>query len=380
VHNFNTSLFADSDRFFVTHPGHGLGVGDPVEMTGLEDTKDYGGGVTGSNIMDVANVVDSADISGYWVRQAGGNTFPAGTGFFGADSVETARGFNIDGLSMVLNTISVPQTEIKYTGSFVTGFSHSQVSLTDTQDPRFDVINQPLMNRKYTTFTKPRYIASETVENDANKGRGVPSIVIGTTLRTDQTSAFGGDAALTAANSGYVSDISPLIDMQSMSMHFENNLVDNQPLDSANTAGRVGTNAPLRYVPETHPTQGTSPSKHITKVITLDQAANSVRVFLELNRPPAATVDVYFRSAANTDEDLYLKEWTYIEGDNLPRANPENIPQQLEPEFSEYRYLIGGKVGDELPDFSAFQIKVVFHSTNTTQAPCLKSIRAIAVV
>lgn len=380
AHNFSTSLRADSDRFFVTHPGHGLGVGDPVELTGLKPTTDYGGGVTGSNIMDSSNVVDSADISGYWVRQAGGSTFPATTGVFGADSVETARGFNIDGLTMALNTIAVPQTEISYTGSFVTGFSHSQVSLTDTQDPRFDVINQPLQNRKYTTFTKPRYIASETVENDANKGGGVPSIVVGTTLRTDQVSAFGGDDALTAANNGYVSDISPLLDMQSMSMHFENNLVDNQPLDSDNTAGRIGTNAPSGYVPETHPTNGTSPSKHITKVITLDQAANSVRVFLELNRPPEAGVDLYFRSTATTDEDIYAKEWTYIEGDNLPRANPENIPQQLEPEFSEYRYLIGGKAGTELPDFSAFQVKVVFRATNTTQAPCLKSIRAIAVV
>ena len=379
VHNWDASLVADGDRFFVSHTAHGLGVGDPVNLTGLDPTTDYGGGVTGSNIMDPANVVDSADIAGYWVRQAGGSTFPEGTGRFGASTVETDRGFNIDGLSMVLNTISLPQTDISYTGSFITGFSHSDVSLTDTQDPRFDIINQPLANRFYTTFTKPRYIASEAVEQDADKGRGEPSIVVGVNMTTNQTSSFGGDAALQEAGNGYVSDMSPILDMQSMSMHFENNLVDNQPLDSDNTAGRLNTNTPSVYVPETHPTNGTAASKYITKVIALDQAANSVRVFLELNRPPEAGVDLYFRSTATTDEDIYQKEWIYIEGDNLPRANPENIPQNLEPEFSEYRYLVGGD-GTVLPDFSAFQIKVVFRATNTTQAPCMKSIRAIAVV
>ena len=380
AHNYNTSLSADSDdlnRFFVTHPAHGLGVGDTVDLTGLEDATLYGG-VEGSVIMNSNNIVDSADVSGYYVKLPVGESFDVGTNVFGDVAVETNQGFNIDGMVMALNTIPLAETTIDFTGSLITGLSYADAGLTGAQDPRFDVINQPIVNRRYTRFAAPRYLGNSSIEAD-NIG-GQKSVVIGAQFNTNQQSTFGGQLAAAASSLGYVSDVTPLIDMQSMSLSMDNNIIDNQPLDSDNTAGRINTNAPVGYVPETHPTQGTSPSKIITKVISLDTPANSVRVFLNANRPPAAGIDLYFRSGVNADEDLYTKEWVYIPGENNPKANDEKTPAQEEEFYSEYRYLIGGIAGTELPDFATFQLKVVMRSRNTSQEPSISGIRAIAIV
>ena len=67
--------------------------------------------------------------------------------------------------------------------------------------------------------------------------------------------------------------------------------------------------------------------------------------------------------------------------ENDPPANPYSAETyDLERlKFNEYSYLIGGLDGD-LPDFTVFQLKFVMKSTNTSEVPTIKSIRAIAVI
>lgn len=378
-HNFNTSLAVDSDnlsRLRVNHQGHGLGVGDVVSLSGLSNSSSYNG-LSGSVIQNSANVVDSADVNGYFVNMSSPFTQ---TGPFGADSVTSNRGFNIDRATLNFEDLNFEQTSIRYQGSFVSGVSHSSISLTATADPRFNIDDETtlLSNKSEHFFNSPKYLANVDQEYSelSPLNDSAPSIVVGATLATDQISTFGGNAAVGYRSSGYVSDVSPVIDTQTIGMVFVNNVIDNQAVDSASRTSV--NNAPSDFVPETHPTLGTTPSKHITRIVQLNQAANGIKVMLGMYKPPAASFDVYYRTGEDADTDLYQNDWVLAVADNTP---PDAVYTRSDDdlEFQEYRYLIGGTEGT-LPDFTSFQVKIVMKSTNTCQPPVLDSIRAIALI
>ena len=382
-HNRPTTLIPDDtdlNRFRVQHYGHGLGVGDVVGMIGLDSSATYAG-VQGSDIMDPLNQVAEADIAGYFVELAGGDTFNANAGFFGSDSVRTNYGFNFDLGSMNMEAVELTSTFIQYDASFITGYSWAEAYLTENNDPRYDVKNQLIQNRMPHRFIKPRYMGCEDAENDAEEGQNQPSLIVGTVLNSVQSSNFGinNDSSEAMFSRGFTSDVSPFIDLQGMSYAMKNSLIDNQPRDSDNTAGELLVNVPTIYVPESHPVAGTSPSKHITRIIGVPSPANGLRIFAQIYRPPASNIDLYYRAAEDIDVDLYEREWVYLEPDVYPRANPE-MTENIDPLiFSEYTWLAGGPNGD-LPDFNQFQVKIVFKTTNTTQLPVLRNIRTIAVI
>ena len=386
AHNYSTSLNVDENdtsRFRVTHPGHGLGVGDPVGLIGLDSGEVYAG-VDGTDIMNPLNVVDEADIAGYFVKlQPGILPFNSGGGFFGNDSAMTNYGFNFDAGQMDMEAVELTNTSIQYAASMISGFSWSESELTagGTEDPRFNVKDQLIQNRVRHHFIKPRYMATEEVEQDSDGGHQQPSLIVGTTLNSVQTSNFGinNDSSQDLFGRGFTSDMTPFIDLQGMGYSMKNSLIDNQPRDSDNTAGELFTNAPAIYVPETHPTAGTSPSKHITKIIALPNAANGLRIFTQIYRPPAANIDLYYRISGDLDQDLYEVEWKLLEPLNYPRPNPEMTKDVEALIFSEYSYLAGGQGGD-LPNFVQYQIKIVLKTTNTTQIPVIRNVRAIAVI
>ena len=378
VHNYATSLSVDSDnlnRMRIDHQGHGLGVGDKIQLTGLDSTgaTDYQG-LIGTDLMDASLRVENPDVNGYYT------TIPNGPftsrGRFGASTVQTNRGFNIDRAILNFADIVPERTSIVYDASFVSGVSHAQISLTGTNDPRFavDTTNTVMSNSNQFYFSSPKYVANQFAEDSA---LSAPSLLIGGAMTTEQTSKFGGDLDLSAASSGYVSDVTPIIDAQALSMIVMNNVIDNQPLYSAGQAGGL-VNAPDNFVPETHPTSGTSASKHITREVQLEQPANGLKVLLDIYNPPAADFQAYYRTVGDVDENMYEVDWIAIDPDNSP---PDAVLAYSDDEvqFAEYRYLVGGESGT-LPDFVSFQLKVVLKSSNTCESPVINSIRAIALI
>jgi hypothetical protein len=369
----------DTTRYRVNHLGHGLGVGDKVGLEGLDSDTAYFG-QTGLALMSASHVVDSADTAGYFVKTDG--TFD-NTGNFGAESAKTNRAFNFDHAWYLGMTRQYPETQIENDLSFITGVSHAKVNLTATADPRFDYTGRNVKMRNGTEmlFNSPKMIANRQQEFDEMevKGKESRSIVMGVKLRTESTSTFGGSKAREAAALGYVSDVSPIVDLQRSMMLMGNNLIDNQPVDSASASEL--SNTPNAYLPETHPTMGSSPSKHITKPVVLGQAANGLRVFVDAFKPSAASFDLYYRTTSDPEENIYDKAFVRVEPENeVPDNvfNPETF-NRSRIKFNEHRYLIGGEDGS-LADFTKFQIKIVMKSTNTCEIPLIKSIRAIAVI
>ena len=231
------------------------------------------------------------------------------------------------------------------------------------------------MNYSPIQFKSPQMLAASYMETEQPSVDA--SIQVRTKLVSEQQSQFGivTDEDRQNFADGYISDVTPFIDTQRTNMTAVNFLIDNQPREGETVSDL--TNTPNGYVPESAPRLGTSPSKHVTNPITLEQAANGLKVLLDMHKPQNATVDVYYRIGSDTDDDLYEKNWIYVTPENSPPNNP--VAFNTEPEFSEYTYLIGGRDGD-LDDFLQFQLKMVFRSTNTCEIPILKSIRAIALI
>ena len=369
----------DTTRYRVNHLGHGLGVGDKVGLKGLDSAASYFG-QTGLALMSDTHVVDSADTAGYFVKTDG--TFD-NIGSFGADSAKSNRAFNFDHAWYLGMSRQYPKTQIENDVSFVSGVSHAKINLTDTADPRFDHTDRNIKMRNGTEmlFNSPKMLANPQQELDEIdvKGKVSKSVVMGMTLRSESTSSFGGATARDIAALGYVSDVSPIVDLQRSMLLMGNNLIDNQPLDSASVSEL--SNTPNGYLPETHPKMGSSPSKHLTKPVVLGQAANGLRVFIDAFKPSAASFDVYYRTTSDPEENIYDKHFVRVEAENeVPDNvfNPETF-NRSRIKFNEHRFLIGGEDGT-LPDFTKFQIKIVMKSTNTCEIPLIKSIRAIALI
>mgnify|MGYP000326336818 CR=1 FL=1 len=394
-HNYDTSLSVDTsnlNRFRVSHQGHGLGVGDKVGMEGLPNFADnlegdaskyYG--VLGRSIINSTNVVEDPDVNGYYVTLD--SAFDAQSGTFGSTSLETNRGFPIDVAVLNYQDLLVEETTIKYTSNFISGFSHSNGALSGSQDLRFteDPSDTIMQNGTNLFFDTPKYVGNLNQEwySIAPLNDSAASIVISAEFSSTQTSTFG-DPTPAQTASGYVSDVSPMIDMQSINMLLVNNVVDNQVLadiDNADTA-LGGRNKPANFVPETAPLSGTSASKHITKVVTLKQAAKGLRILVDAYKPPAADLDLYYRVGTELDDNLYERDWVLLPSQNTPPSALRNAEVE-QMTFAEYRYLAGigqTSTSADLDDFVTFQVKVVLRTTNTCESPVINSIRAIALI
>jgi len=385
VHNQPNTLktIGGTGKYVVSHLGHGLGVGDKVELSGLNPVSIISG-VDGNTIMDSAAksfVVDSADALSYVVNVTGA-TFDSDV-FFGTDSVTTNTAFPFDRANITLEQVNVPGSNINLKGSFVSGFSHAQINLTQTSDPRFNIddATKPFSSGSTIFFENPKYLANPDQEFSeiSTQGDSSPSIVIRAEFSSNQSSSFGGTDAIAISASGYVSDISPHIDTQRCRAVLVNYLIDNQPLDSNNSAGRINTNRPNSYQPETAAIIGSSISKHLTKVVKLSNAANGIKVLSNIHVPPAASIDLYYRTIGNVDQDIYAVDWTYIAPEQSPPKDKYVGAEESLRTYGEYTWLIGGTEGT-LTDFVGFQLKVVMNTTNTCQIPIINNIRAIALI
>ena len=370
------------DRFRVNHFAHGLGVGDTVSLTGLTPAGVGYLGLTGNQIMDPQLIVHQADAAGYFVKLVDSAAPFLSGGLFGEAVCETNQAFNYDRALFNVETQNFEGTSIDYEGNFISGASLSAAGNSQVTDTRFQLpsSNIPLRDESLILFSSPRMLADNDQELNQIGTTGVksPSIVIGTTFRSTTSSTFGSGSAQDRVD-GYVSDVSPMLDLQRSNFTMESFLVDNQ-VYSVSDSPTIIQNKPFFFVPETNPQSGSSPSKHITKPIVLKQAAQGIKVFVEMNKPPSASFDLYYR-LANGDDDIYEVSWIRASAENNPpddkfSAETYDVTTLV---YTEYDYLIGGTEGT-LDDFTSFQLKVVMKTTNTCEVPVMKSIIAIALI
>lgn len=331
-----------SNTVRVMFKGHGLRDGDKTWIRGIDSATVFDNGLTGADVNGVRTVIDY-DNSGY--------TYAASSSanrrrWFGGSSVTSQRNVNFEVLRPEIDVIQPGGTNLTFSAKTTTQQSLAGSETRYTKDAAFQIIE----NQKNNEFSSARAIYNRRNENLTGAGKlaGERSATVQVTMTT--TNPF----------------VSPLIDLQRAKLDCIHNLISRQ--DSAAT---VGFNVPLTYISERHPSFGTESAKHVTKITTLTDEAVGLKILLAANRPPQSDFQVYWRTAAASD-NINQKIWTLVPSEtNLPPDTNRNI-------FREYRYLVGGD-GGTMDPFVQFQVKIVMRSTSSAKVPSFRDLRIITM-
>lgn len=235
------------------------------------------------------------------------------TGSGGGSVVYATENQQMDVVRPVIQSVTVPGTSIRY---FMTPYSETEVASTEGE----------VLANQNVTFATPKSIASNA--NSTTKTFNL-RCVFNTTKDT----------------------ISPIIDMNRTSLFTIQNRIIN------NTVGN-----------ELSSTGGNQLARYITKKVELAEEADKVDVFINVNRPRSANVDLYWRVLeGGSSSDISDVAWTAA----VPN---EGIAVNDNPSvFKEVQYEI-----DPTGSFGTMQFKIVLRSSNSSTVPLVKDFRAIA--
>lgn len=247
---------------------------------------------------------------------AGASDTASATGSGGGAAIYATENRQMDLVRANIQSLTVPGTDIRY---FMTPYSPTEVV-----QPSGEILaNQNI------TFASPKTIASAT--NSSTK-----TFELRCVMTTDKDT------------------ISPIIDMNRTSLFtIQNRVIDNSVGDELSATG------------------GNQLARYLTKKIELAEEADKIDVFLNVNRPRSANVDLYWRvveGGASTDIETVAWQSTVISQD------PPSIPiNDNRSSFKEIHYSI-----DPPGSFGTMQFKIVLRSSNSSTVPQVKDFRAIA--
>ena len=331
-------IFTDSNSnsVFVDCFNSGLLVGDLVTIAGIDSASTIGG-IPGDSI-NGTQTVTAVDWSGY---QFNVSTTATGNATGGGSNVTTAR--NLPYCSDYDNTTTL-QPVNTFLRSSIKRTTHRSFAGSETAYELADTfIENPLgVTRSFTTAYN---VANP--QNEATHMAGSKSLIQRIDITTNKD------------------NVSPIVDLQRSSFTLIDNVIDKQ--DSAATNG---FNVPIEYVSEEEPFGGSSASKHLTKVINLQEDAVGLKILFAAFRPANSDFEVYYRTCT---QDVDIANVSYRKVEEIT-----NNPTDENYVFRDYRYLAGGEGGD-LPSFNRFQVKIVFRSTKRGNVPHIRDLRVIAL-
>jgi hypothetical protein len=123
------------------------------------------------------------------------------------------------------------------------------------------------------------------------------------------------------------------------------------------------------YIDEISPLGSSTHSKYVTKKISLATPATSLKIRVSINSPTASNVAVYYKTSPVGTKNAYGTI-------NYTLANQDGVFPKVQfgdNTFKDVDYTING-----LTAFDAFTVKIVYTSTNTSEAPRAKDLRIIA--
>jgi hypothetical protein len=223
-----------------------------------------------------------------------------------------------------------------------------------TQHVGFSVIH-PVVEQIILPNASANWEFSGTSKFGRVADSGFRDLVIGedNRLTFPRTSVESGDSTVTVrANlSSDVDNLSPYIDTKRFSLLATENRINN----------REDTNS----TPETDE----AAARYITSPVELINPANELRILFDANRPPSASIDVYYKvGPAGSNTPFVDQNWEKVTPD-------ENVPSNENYDsFSEYEF-----TEEFAEDFIVYAIKIVMRSTNEARVPRIRDLRVISV-
>ena len=159
-------------------------------------------------------------------------------------------------------------------------------------------------------------------------------------------------------------NISPVIDVGTVGcIGIANRLND---IDSSSDVP-TGTT----YVDSNEPEGDSNAMVYVTRKVNLKTPATSIKVIADFFRPPTTDLKVMYKIIKN-DEDTPLDDigFEYFNTNGTPDVSVENDGRN----FKEYEF-----TANDLPEFSAFAVKIVGQGTNTSVVPLVTALRCMAL-
>lgn len=278
-------------------------------------------GIAAANINGTRTINPSTITHDTYEFTTGSSDTASATGSGGGAAIYATENKQIDVLRPVIQSLTVPGTSIRY---YMTPYNEQEIVSLETE----------VLANENVIFASPKSIAS-----DANS----------------TTKTFN----LRCVFSTATSNISPVIDMNRASLYtIQNRVIDNTVGDELSATG------------------GNQLARYITKKVELAEEADKIDVFLNVNRPRSANVDLYFRVVeGGSSTDISTVAWQAA-SPITPIAINDN-PNV----FKEIQYSIdpGDSTYSASPDtFATMQFKIVLRSSNSATVPQVKDFRAIA--
>ena len=304
-----------SKAFVVNAKNHGLKVGDDVSIDGAQAAVN---GIPASEI-NAGHNITAVTHDSFTCQNQSGSTNATSTGKGGGGGIKASINNIMDVVYPYIENIQVPGTKLNF---FMTPMNTSF-----TKDANEIKV---LPNRNFI-FTSSRVISGRE-NKTVNHGSGVESF----DLRCEFESTDSG--------------LSPIIDMNRLSLFAIQNRINNE---TEGTSANAGLNV----------------SKHITKVITLDEPADEADIFISVKKPAGTDVELYWRASDDADADLSNVAYTLQETvDQVPIPINDRV-------FKEVHYN-ADPLGNGNP-FAKIQFKIVMKSSNSAIVPEVKDFRAI---
>lgn len=313
------STTSSSATVKVIHKNHGMHDSQSrVTISGAVDTN----GITAANLNGTYTITNITHDS--YEFTAGASATATGAG--GGSAVKATENRHIDVLHPYIQNITVPGTTLKTYATMRTTQS------VDGNETAYQNVNEfQFLPNQNIKFAAPRMVGS--APNETQHMSGAKSFSMRCALET--TSDY----------------LSPVIDMNRLSLFTIQNIVGDG--GSASTGEAVSRG-------------GSELARYITKKVELNEEADIATVYLNVNRPGASNVLLFYRAlpggSGSSIEDVAFTLASPVDGD---------IPIN-ERGFEEVRYDI-----DPTGSFGTIQFKIVLTSTNSSAVPKIKDLRAI---
>jgi hypothetical protein len=343
INPFTTT--SSSKDVIVFHKNHGHANGSKVAISGVSSA------VNGIPIIELnkTHTVSAVEIDSYVITVA--TTSATSTGISGGSSVIATENRMFDVVNPIVQQVVLPDTDLYWSvqttqGKSLAGGEQFGDLVAEVDAPYIKVNDN-------TFFTTPRVILSEPERTNI--------------------SGLNNSFILTGTLVSLRNNISPVIDLDRLSLITISNRIDNPYIPSSGSTLGDGENEVRNPISEETSIGGSVLAKYITRKVELNDPASALKIYFLANRPAASNIKVYYKVAYHPDVDFEALGWK----EGQPDAA---IPVSDDPNnYLEIEYTIGDNAGELDGNFTAFAIKVVFTSSNSAQVPSLRDFRAVAV-
>jgi hypothetical protein len=164
-------------------------------------------------------------------------------------------------------------------------------------------------------------------------------------------------------------NLTPIIDLERTGVALIKNYIDPYSIELSET--------------ELTASNGLAFAKYITKPITLNEDfdADGITVFVDVNRPTGASIEVFYRILNRYDYSVAFDEANWYLLGKKSSATPSVLTSDyVEETYEGLDITYTGANGIDYNSFNQIAIKIVFYSDEASKVPTIKNLRVIATV